>query len=150
MVIAAHSLAVAWALGIALSDITYRRIPNVFSLGACTIGLVYLAYFHQAVLGTDWLGVLLGISLALVLTLPAYLMRWLGGGDAKLLLAIATLGGWNAVVTSFAVAGLLGGLTAFGMLQYSTYSRRNMPVGRWLPFGAMLAMGFIVSMGVEW
>lgn len=148
--LATHWLVVSWALGIVVSDTTSRRIPNVFSLGAVACGLVYLIYFGYAPLGDTWLHILLGIFLALTLTLPAYLARWIGAGDVKLLLAIATLGGWKAVVTSFAIAGLLGGFTTLGMMQYSTYTGRNLPTGRWLPFGAMLAMGFIVSMGVEW
>ena len=149
MVQASHWLIVAWALGITLSDLASRRIPNVFSLGAILGGLGYLAYTGQALLAGDWLDVLLGMLLALLLTLPAYLLRWLGAGDAKLLLAIAALGGWQYVLTSFAIAGLLSGVTTLAMLQYSTYSGRNLAAGRWIPFGAMLTVGLIASMGVR-
>ena len=148
--LAVHWLIVAWALGIALSDLASRRIPNVFSLGACACGLAWLAYAGHSVLGSDLLAVLLGMLLAVLLTLPAYLMRWLGAGDVKLLLAIAVLGGWKSVLTSFAVAGFLGGIAAVAVMQYSAYFGRAPSTKRWLPFGAMLASGFIVSMGVKW
>lgn len=148
--LAVQSLAIAWALGIALSDLSARRIPNVLSLGACACGLIYLAFSGYAVLGADWLAVLVGIVLAVLLTLPAYLMRWLGAGDVKLLLAIAVLGGWKSVLGSFAIAGLLGGIAAVAVLQYAAYSGRSPSAKRWLPFGAMLASGFIVSIGVKW
>lgn len=148
--LAVQSLAIAWALGIALSDLTARRIPNVLSLGACAGGLIFLAFSGHAMLGADGLAVLLGVVLAVLLTLPAYIMRWLGAGDVKLLLAIGILGGWKSALGSFAIAGLLGGIAAVAVLQYAAYSGRSPSAKRWLPFGAMLASGFIVSIGVKW
>ena len=88
--------------------------------------------------------------LALLLTMPAYLLRWLGAGDVKLLLAIAVMGGWQYVLTSFVIAGLVSGITTLAMLQYSTYSGHQLTAGRWMPFGAMLAAGLIASMGIKW
>lgn len=146
----AHWMIISWALGITLSDVVSRRIPNVFSLGAVTVGLVYLAYAGHAVIGGNWLDVLLGALLALLLTLPAYIMRWLGAGDVKLLVAIASLGGWKLVLTSFAVAGLMSGVSAVAVIQYATYFGSGPTNKRWLPFGAMLATGLIISIGFEW
>lgn len=146
----AHWLIVSWALGVTLSDLMSRRIPNALSLGAIVCGLGYLAYTGQAVLGGSWLDVLLGVLLGLLLTLPAYLMRWLGAGDVKLLLAIAALGGWQYVLTSFAVAGLISGITAVAVMQYATYFGQGPASKRWLPFGAMLSAGLIISMGIKW
>lgn len=140
----------SWALGIALSDALSRRIPNVFSLGAIICGLAYLAYVGQAPLGGGWLEVMAGMLIAILLTLPAYFMRWLGAGDVKLLLAIAVLGGWKAVLTSFAVAGVLGGISVAAVMQYAAYSGQGPVRKRWLPFGALLAMGLIASMRFKW
>ncbi|HYD34018.1 MAG TPA: A24 family peptidase [Methylophilaceae bacterium] len=145
--LAVHWLIVAWALGIVVSDVSSRRIPNAFSLGAVVGGLAYLAYFGHAVLNGSLVDVLLGVLLALLLTVPAYMMSWLGAGDVKLLLAIASLGGWQSVLTSFAVAGLLGAVCALAVMQYATYSGQAPARKRWVPFGAMLAAGLIVSMG---
>ena len=143
-------MVVAWALGIVLCDARSRRIPNAFSLGVVICGCAYLAYAGHAVLGGGWLDVLLGLLFALLLTLPAYLMRWLGAGDVKLLLAIASLGGWQAVLISFAVAGILSGVSAVAVTQYATYFRQYPTSKRWAPFGAMLAVGLITSMGYRW
>lgn len=143
-------LVVAWALGIALSDILSRRIPNVFSIGALIGGIAYLVYAGQAPLGGAWLEVITGMLIAILLTLPAYFLRWLGGGDVKLMLAIAALGGWKVVLTSFAVAGLLAGLTSMFVMQYAAYTGQGPATKRWLPFGAMLAMGLIASMRFQW
>lgn len=133
-----------------LSDLMSRRIPNVFSLGAIVGGLAYLAYAGHALVIASSLDVGLGLLLALVLTLPAYLVRWLGAGDVKLLLAIACLGGWKLVLTSFAVAGLLSGICALVMMQWATYFGHSPANKRWLPFGAMLSTGLILSMGFKW
>lgn len=149
-VLVAHWIIISWAVGITLSDLLSRRIPNVFSLGAIVGGLAYLGYVGHAVVIASWLDVGIGLLLALLLTLPAYLARWLGAGDVKLLLAIASLGGWKLVITSFAVAGLLSGICALGMMQWATYFGHRPANERWLPFGAMLSTGLIVSMGFKW
>lgn len=146
----AHWLVLGWALCIVWIDAKARRIPNGLNLGAAVAGLAFAIFTGQAMLEAGYMDILLGLLLAALLTIPAYLQRLLGAGDAKLLLAIAMLGGWKAVLVSFAVAGLLGGFTVFAMLQYSTYSGRGMPNGRWLPFGALLAMGLITSLGIRW
>jgi len=148
--LAAHWMIISWALGIMLSDALSRRIPNVFSLSAVIGGLAYLAYAGHAVLGGNWVDVLLGLLLALLLTLPAYLMRWLGAGDVKLLVAIACLGGWQVVLASFAVAGLMSGICALAVMQYTAYFGRGPTKKRWLPFGAMLATGLISNIGFNW
>lgn len=146
----AHLLMLAWAVGVALIDIKARRIPNGLSLAGVVIGLGYAISVGHGVLGGDWADILLGLLLAVLLSIPAYLRGVLGAGDAKLMLAIGVLGGWKAVLLSFAFAGVLGSITIFAMMQYSACSGRAMPAGRWMPFGAMLSMGLIASMGLKW
>ena len=140
---------IAWGLAVLVTDLAVRRIPNLYSLGAAVVGLAFLAYTGEAVLGGSWVAVLLGTGLALVLTLPGYLAHWLGAGDVKLLFAIALLGGWQAVLVSFVVAGLLGGLLAWAALLLQRYAGRPLPARRWLPFGAALALGLLVAIGIE-
>ncbi|HEU4709220.1 MAG TPA: prepilin peptidase [Methylophilaceae bacterium] len=148
--LAAYWLVLLWALFIVFCDVKARRIPNELSLGVLLVGLIYAGYTGHAVLAVGWPDIGLGLLLAVGLTVPAYLQRWLGAGDVKLLLAIGILGGWKAVLVSFVAAGLLSGVSIVAMLQYATYSGRSLPTGRWLPFGAMLAIGFMVSMGFKW
>ena len=110
----APSLAVI-ALGAAASaiDWTTRRIPNALTFGAAAAGLVFA-------LATGGLDALLwsaaGFGLGLVLFLPLFALRAMGGGDVKLL---AAFGAWlgPALVCWVAVYGAIaGGLLALPLI----------------------------------
>jgi prepilin peptidase CpaA len=84
----AQSAALAVALAACVTDLRMRRIPNVLTLGAALVG------FGYHLLAGGWeglLGSLAGWGLGLVLFLPLFALRGLGGGDVKLL---AALGAW--------------------------------------------------------
>jgi Flp pilus assembly protein protease CpaA len=146
---AAEWLVIAWSLAVLATDVSFRRIPNVFIMAAILFAMAYLAFTGQAMLGGSWQSVLLGAALALTLTVPGYLARLLGAGDVKLLFAIGLLGGWKVVVICFAVAGLLGGAVALGALMLARYAGFPLAKGRWLPFGAALSIGLLVAIGLE-
>lgn len=142
-------LIVLWSLLVLASDLAVRRIPNFLSLGAALFATVFLVVSGMTVLGANWQAALVGMALGLLLTLPAYLARWLGAGDVKLMLAIGLLGGWQGVLVSFVVAGLLAGTMTVGWLMIARYWGCSMPDRRWLPFGAALAVGMLVKIGLE-
>lgn len=141
----AEWLVVAWSLAVLASDLTVRRIPNLYSMAAAVLALAYLAYTGESALGASWPSVLLGVVFALALTLPGYFARWLAAGDVKLFVAIALLGGWEVALISFAVAGFLGALLALTVLTAARYSGYTMGARRWVPFGAALAIGFLLA-----
>lgn len=131
-----------WAIVVGSFDFAKRRIPNELSLGIALVALLFFFFSGSSLLGADWSDIGLGILLGLLLTLPAYLMRWLGAGDVKLMLAIACVGGLSAVVLSFVVAGLLAGMTALIVTQGLPHAGMMQP-RRWLPFGSALAAGIV-------
>ena len=141
----AEWLVVAWCLAVLASDLTIRRIPNLYSMAAAVLASAYLAYTGESVLGASWPSVLMGVVLALVLTLPGYFAHWLAAGDVKLIVAIALLGGWEIALISFAVAGFLGALVALTVLTMARHSGYTMSARRWVPFGAVLAVGFLLA-----
>jgi Flp pilus assembly protein protease CpaA len=141
----AEWLVVAWSLAVLVTDLSVRRIPNIFSLGATAVALGVLAYSGHSLLGATWPSMLLGVVLALALTLPGYFAHWLGAGDIKLLVAIALLSGWETVLISFAVGALLGGLVVFVLMAVSRYSRQSLSSRRWIPFGAALSLGLLLA-----
>lgn len=142
---AAEWLVVGWSLAVLAADLSCRRIPNLFSLGAVAVAFVVLAFTGHAVLGASWQSMLMGVVLALALTLPGYFVHWLGAGDVKLFLAIALLGGWEVALVSFAVAALLGALVVLCVLTVARYSGYPMSARRWIPFGAALSLGLMVA-----
>jgi prepilin peptidase CpaA len=139
---------IAWGLVVLVTDLAARRIPNLYTLGASAFALVFLAITGEAVLGGDWVAVMWGVGFALALTLPGYIVRWLGAGDVKLLFAIALLGGWHAVLVSFCVGALLTALALLVMAsaRYAGYQNSSR---RWLPFGAALSIGLMLSIWVR-
>lgn len=142
---AAQMLVVIWCVTVLIADLAYRRIPNWISLGAIAVALAMFAYSGKSLLGASWLSMLLGVVVALSLTLPGYLMHQLGAGDVKLLAAIALLAGWKAVLVSFCVGALLTALVALVVMAGARYASYQLSHRRWLPFGAALSIGLLLS-----
>jgi prepilin peptidase CpaA len=90
----------------ALSDVRTRRIPNRLTASALAVGLVL-----RAVLGlSPLLDGVLGAALALVVVLPLFALRGIGGGDAKLLIVVGAFLGPKGFVVAALVAALAGGV----------------------------------------
>lgn len=122
--------------------------------------ILALLLLHQSLLGFSISAALIGWALALLLTVPGYALRQLGAGDVKMLSAMGLLSDWQFMLISFAVAGLIaGGVTLFWLASQRYFPYLNLklerfglqlPVmptfhGRKLPFGAMLAVGGVLS-----
>jgi prepilin peptidase CpaA len=143
---AAEWLVVAWSLAVLVTDLSVRRIPNILSLGAMAVALGVLAYSGHSLLGATWPSMLMGVVLALALTLPGYFAHWLGAGDIKLLVAIALLSGWETVLISFTVGALLGGLVVLALMMVARYSGQSLSSRRWVPLGAALSLGLLLAL----
>lgn len=131
-----------WLLVAAGCDLAVRRIPNALTLGVLALVLAYICLCQQTPLGGSLVSSTLGFSLALILTLPAYIARLLGAADVKLFAVIGLLGGLKFVLMVFIMAAIsvllatvvwrwavnLGFLPARGAME------------RFIPFGAALAL----------
>lgn len=149
--------AVGWALVVGIEDIRRRRIPNALTYGAMLVGIAGWLVSGSAPLGTSGISLLSGAAVGLLFTIPGYLVGKLGAGDVKLLLAIAFLGGFPAVLTSFVVGALVAGAIAVAWLTLGArFGMIPMAAGRQLPFGAALALGYIAAVvggqtgGISW
>jgi len=85
---APHLFVIATAVVGCLHDLRSRRIPNYLTFGSAALAIVY------GVVSAGWSG--LGMALAgwmvgVLLFIPFFLLRGMGGGDVKLL---AALGAW--------------------------------------------------------
>ncbi len=138
--------ALLWAFALGYWDVFHRRVPNLLVFGAAALSLVSLAVTGSSPLGAGGWSMLGASGLALLLTLPGYLTNKLGAGDVKLLLAVALFGGVTVTLITFVIGALVtvGVAGAFLMLggRYGLQSA----TGKYLPFGAALALGFGVAL----
>jgi prepilin peptidase CpaA len=144
----AEVLVLAWAVAVFAWDIKQRRIPNELSIGMAAVALLMLIFTGHTMLGQEWTSASFGFMAALILTLPGYVMRWLGAGDVKFLAAIGIAGGWLVVLASFAIAGLVSGAGLLLMKSVMPQVGIRQVHKRWIPFGAALAFGLVISMRV--
>ena len=157
---------VAWSaafntvlVAVVISDCTQRRISNQLSLTSLVVGLAYWGV-HAGFSGLmhALLGAALGGSLMLVL----YIMRWVGGGDVKIMAALGASLGWQATLLTAVYGMAFGGLVALCLMviQPQTISwkwlgsavqpgqdplARARAHGTTIPLAAALAAGVILA-----
>lgn len=107
------------------TDLRMKRIPNLLTFSSITLGLFYHLIFEAwAELGFA----LLGCGVGLLLFLPLFILRWLGAGDVKLLMAFGAWGGsqfaLQVALWSIAVGGLLGLIQLLVKRQFVDFLRR--------------------------
>jgi prepilin peptidase CpaA len=113
------TLAVALVAVVAcVTDLRSRRIPNALTLSAALAGLLA----HWIVQGPD--GALFSASgwlVGLLVFLPFFLLRGMGGGDVKLLAALGAWLGPQETVWLAIYTGLAGGVLAVIVAASSGY-----------------------------
>lgn len=93
----------------AITDLRTRTIPNWLTGG----GMIAGAAVQIAVAG--WAGAkaaALGLGLAMLIYLPLYLLRGMGGGDVKLMAALGAAAGPQNWLAIFLITSLVGGIAA--------------------------------------
>jgi prepilin peptidase CpaA len=94
-------------------DIKYRRIPNWLVATGLLLGVILNTFLFE------WTGLkasLLGIGFAFIIYFPLYLLRGMGAGDVKLMMAVGALVGPASWFAIFIVTGILGGVIAVVLL----------------------------------
>jgi prepilin peptidase CpaA len=97
----------------AVTDLYSRRIPNPVVVAGFAAGLILNTWL------AGWGGLaqsLLGFGLAILIYVPLFLLRAMGGGDVKLMAAAGALVGARDWFTLFILASIAGGAIALGML----------------------------------
>jgi prepilin peptidase CpaA len=118
------------------SDVARYRIPNALCLALAACAFVF-ALPHD---GAAWAG--RGLSLAVLggTALVLYLMRALGGGDAKLLMAAALWMPWTSLPVFVFVLALAGGVQALASLALRRLAGPAPAAGRTrMPYGVSIA-----------
>lgn len=137
-------------------DLKRRRIPNILSLGSAGAALLYLGINGHTWLGQPaWHG-LLAALLALLLTVPGWVTGRLGGGDVKLLTALALCSDSRVLLLS--LAGAFALLLLWALLAPRFWPRLPAAVrrqavqlaprrGRPLPLAPFLLLGTAIALG---
>jgi len=130
-------------------------IPNWIPLALAALFPV-AAFVVQAPLASIGLNVGIGVAV-LVAGMAMFAMRWLGGGDAKLLAAAALWLGWPALLTFGLVAALAGGALALLLLSLRSGPLRPLVLmgppwvtrlaepGEGVPYGVAIAAGALAA-----
>jgi prepilin peptidase CpaA len=149
----------------AWTDVRSRRIPNVLTLSALVAALVLAAIAGDGAL----LAAAKGAGLGLLVALPLLAVGGMGGGDAKLLIAVGAFTGPAGFMAALAWSGMVGVVMALwlgyrrGVLLPIIFNTRDlirygMSFGRSgervtldsahalsIPYGVAIAAGTVVS-----
>ena len=97
-------------------DLRFRRIPNWVVVSGLVLGIGLSSFLFE------WNGLrfaLFGIGVAFLVYFPLYLLRGMGAGDVKLMMAIGAIAGPKNWLGIFIATGILGGLIAMMLLAKS-------------------------------
>ena len=92
---------ILWLMACAYMDAREQRVPNALTLPMMALALLQLALHQSSLSNAPASAALIAAGLALVLTLPGFILARLGGGDVKLLLALGLASSPPVVLASF-------------------------------------------------
>jgi prepilin peptidase CpaA len=107
----------------ALFDVLVRRIPNWLTVAGAACGVAL------NVVVSGWSGLwsaAAGLGLALLIYVPLFLLRAVGGGDVKLMGAVGALVGPKNWLVLFLLASMLGGALALLLVIWKGRLARTM------------------------
>jgi len=116
-------LLAALVLAAALLDFRTRRIPNWLCAAGILCGFICQIWLSQ------WAGAreaALGAGLALLIYVPLFALRAVGGGDVKLMAAVGSLAGPSSWIAIFLITALVGGALALILIAIKGRFRRTM------------------------
>jgi len=138
-VFAALAAALVWA---ATTDLKHRIISNKLSL--IIVGLFGVFAVSQLVAGADWKATLAWpvLAAAIIFAIGAglFAMRLMGGGDVKLMAAIALFAGPDLSLSFIIYVTIAGGFVALATL-LNARVRRADPKTAKVPYGVAISLG---------
>lgn len=133
----------------AATDLLTMRISN-----AVSIGLVAAFVVMAPIAGMSVQEMLmhLGVGVAVLIAgMLLFSLRWVGGGDAKLLAAAALWIGYDQLLPFLVIVTIFGGVLALFLLAYRSMPAGALPLPAWalrlhsagesMPYGIAIAAG---------
>jgi len=155
----------------AIIDLRSQKIPNLITLPAILIALLY-HFFTNGIDGLIFSAV--GLATGIGLLIIPYMLDGMGAGDAKLMGAVGAILGTKSVFVAFLLAALVGGMYAVIIillnqkqfkgffkkqlitLQLFIYTRKIIPdpveennKKPKLCYGVAIALGTFIYMGLD-
>jgi prepilin peptidase CpaA len=146
-----YPLALMWA---AVSDLTTMTIPNRLTIGLAVAFVPVALLSHLSLVG--W-GIHIGLGLAgLLLGMTLFALRFMGGGDAKLIAAAALWLGFKGCLALLIYTAIFGGVLTLGIMALRQFFSLYGPkLPRWLgqhfeptggiPYGIAICVGGIAA-----
>ncbi|MPR08148.1 A24 family peptidase [Microvirga tunisiensis] len=139
----------------AVSDLLTMTIPNRLTIALAGLGIIF-ALLQRRPIDEVGSNILVGFATLVVLCVPFY-FRWMGGGDVKLIAAIALwLGFSQEFVTFLTLTAIFGGFLTLGLVTLRQipvpaailqlewcdrlYSRQQM-----IPYGIAIALAAAIT-----
>ncbi len=135
-----------WA---AVGDYYRYLIPNGLSVAAA---LLFFVHVFTAATPVDWVGALIVGGAVFFVGVAMFAFRLLGGGDVKLLSAVALWAGPAQIIDLLLITGLAGGLLSLAMMTTLHFYRpgpaeasgpapRASKEKQYIPYGIAIAAG---------
>ena len=140
------ALAAALLVVIAVSDWRRRLIPNALVLVYAALFVPFAVY---APVDLAWWWHLLAAAVVFLFTFFCFTRRWLGGGDAKLIPAVALWLGPQATLPFLLMMGVGGSIVA-GLVMVVAGKHRGAGRKLKLPYGLAIVFAALVMMWVQY
>ena len=135
---------------IAYGDVRRRRIPNALSLAVAALGLTRILVAGDPVAASYTLTA--GAAI-LVVALLLFCRGVIGGGDAKLLPAMALFIGYSNLLEFLFLMSLCGGALALAIMARDRFGARRLRLGTrgestrsTVPYGVAIAVAGVITL----
>jgi len=129
--------ALALVCGAAIIDVVRYQIPDEISIGVLILGIV----FGIATPGFAWWSHAAAPVIMFAFGLLAFGRGWLGGGDVKLMTAIAAWAGLTSLPVVFLATSVAGGGLALIMMFRRRFAGTTAVAATHVPYAVAIAVG---------
>ena len=120
------------------SDLRFRRIPNRLVMTVAALALLDWALMPERSLGVGLLRLLLMLGALGLFCIPFW-FGWMGGGDVKLLSALALWCTPELYLQLLLIASLTGFVVTLGTIFYLWHDKRDPAQQPGVPYGVAIA-----------